>query len=269
MLIDMMGAVFLSIICMTFSSGPNRLGSACSGVAGGEDVMSCIEAPACLVRLSGNEYAMYMYSGTEGVTAITAMLSRKMESLDFFGGVEWAGSDTTPDTLNVIFSVARTLRGDPIGFMQGVFGPSISIGAGLNYAVFTPESEEDSAYELAALAGMQFSVFPTIALGAQISEMTLYSSNNSEWNPLFEYGVTCIFDRNLKVHFTVSDTTGSLGADLSVTPQLTIRSGSDGSGWNFGAAMNVGKFTINYGVLLAEETYTHSIGLIFKSGESL
>ena len=256
--------IILSIICMTFSGGPDRLANACSGVSGGEDIFSCIEAPACLVRLTENEYAVYVHAWRGEDSEVAAISSFKTEHLDLAGGVEWSGVNTSLDILTAVISVAKTLRGNPIGFMSGIFGPSISMGAGLDFE--HTGKEDESTSQLSALAGIQFSVFPTIAMGAQISGLTLYSTEDEEWDPIAEYGITCIFDRNLKVHLTVLDETLSFGADLAVTSDLTVRSGSDGSGWNFGASLDTGGFTVNYGVFLETDACTHSLGIILRSG---
>jgi hypothetical protein len=168
------------------------------------------------------------------------------------------------DTLRAEISSARTIRGDPIGFMEGVFGPSISIGASLGYLTTDPDSG-DGAGMLNAGLGFQFSVFPTVAIGANLSGVRLAGDRLVDQH--VNYGFTTVFDKRFRGHFAVTGGKAAVGFELGVRDWLTVRAGSDGSTWNSGASFQISQFSLDWAVILDEEDCRQVIGLGFAMGE--
>ena len=175
----------------------------------------------------------------------------------------WARSESSPDTVQVAVIAARTVKGDPIGFMEGVFGPSISLGAGLG-VTSTEDPPGGSRTMLSANAGFQFSVFPTVAVGADISGIRIMGDSLEE--RVFGFGFTSIFDKRFRGHYSLRNGTSSVGFDLDVSEWLTVRSGSDGSSWNSGLSFQGGWFSIDWAVVLNKVDCRQVLGIALYPG---
>ncbi|MBN2608676.1 MAG: hypothetical protein JXA64_06135 [Candidatus Fermentibacteraceae bacterium] len=172
----------------------------------------------------------------------------------------WTGSEDAPDTLRAAISTARTIRGDPVGFMDGVFGPSISIGTSLGY-ISADDGSGGTSSMLSAELGFQFSVFPTVAIGADMSGIRLLGDRLG--NRRVDYGFTTVFDKRFRGHFSVTDGNASVGFELGVKDWLTVRSGSDGSSWNSGATLQLGWFELEWAVALDDADCRQVFGMTF------
>ena len=172
-------------------------------------------------------------------------------------------SEFEPDTLLVALIAAETLKGDPIGFMEGVFGPSISVGGSLGLIV-TDDDTGNSSEMLSAGLGFQFSVFPTIAIGADVSNLRLAGDRLQE--RVIGYGFSTVFDRNFRGHFTVTNGKSALGFDLKVNDWLTVKTGSDGSSWNAGFSFEHDWFKLDWAVILNDHDCRQVLGISVSPG---
>ncbi len=172
-------------------------------------------------------------------------------------------SESAPDTVSVALIHARTLKGDPIGFMEGVFGPSISIGGALGLTVTDDETGNYSEM-LSAGLGFQFSVFPTIAIGANVSNLRL--TGDSLHERVIGYVFSTVFDRKFRGHFTVTNGKSALGFDLNISDWLTARTGSDGSSWNAGVSFEHEWLKLDWAVILNDHDCRQVLGISVSPG---
>ncbi len=172
-------------------------------------------------------------------------------------------SEFEPDTVLVALIAAKTLKGDPVGFMEGVFGPSISVGGSLGLTV-TDDDTGNSSEMLCAGFGFQFSVFPTIAIGADVSNLRIYGDSLQE--RVIGYGFSTVFDRSFRGHFTVTNGKSALGFDLKVKDWLTVRTGSDGSSWNTGFSFEHDWFKLEWAVILSDHDCRQVLGISVSPG---
>jgi hypothetical protein len=172
-------------------------------------------------------------------------------------------SEFEPDTVQVALIAARTLKGDPIGFMEGVFGPSISIGGSLGLTV-TDDDAGSYSEMISAGLGFQFSVFPTIAIGANVSNLRLAGDSLQE--RVIGYGFSTVFDRKFRGHFTVTNGKSALGFDLNINDWLTVRTGSDGSSWNAGFSFEHDWLKLDWAVILNDHDCRQVLGISVSPG---
>ncbi|MEN8208305.1 MAG: hypothetical protein ABFR50_03540 [Candidatus Fermentibacteria bacterium] len=165
--------------------------------------------------------------------------------------------------MEVALVAARTIKGDPIGFMEGVFGPSISAGLSLGLTV-TDDDSGNSSEMLSGGLGLQFSVFPTIALGLNVSNFRI--AGDSLHEKVIGYGITSVFDRNFRGHFTVTDGKCALGFDLALNDWLSVRTGSDGSSWNTGFSLEYDWFKLDWAMILNDLDCRQALGISVSPG---
>jgi len=189
-----------------------------------------------------------------------------LDSHPYGAAAGWIRSESEPDTLSLTLNTARTIKGDPIGFMEGVFGPSISIGGSLGFTL-TDADSGGSSEMLSADIGFQFSVFPTIAIGANVSNLRLYG--DSIQDRIIGYGISTIFDKRFRGHFSVTDGRSALGFDLGVNDLITVRTGSDGKSWNAGASVEYEWFRMDWAVILNDYDCRQVLGISIYPGGCL
>jgi len=256
--------VICSVLLALLAAPPGAWSSGCAvqPYSWSDDALSCRIAPAGLVRLEGWRAGL---SGRLDGSGETPGLSLGVAGFRAGRVVLGAGAGWSEaggaDTLDLGLAAAATLRGDPIGFMEGVFGPSISVGSSL---AWTRTGEGEGC--LSASIGLQFSIFPTIAVGADCSGLRLAGDRLVE--RILGYGVTCVYDRSFRAHLSVRDGRPAVGGELAVTDRLTVRTGSDGSLWVAGLAVPVGDLEFAYSVSLSGSGAVHRAGLEFSPGGS-
>lgn len=246
---------------ISFAPGPGVSGCACDPYAYADDAASCLDAPAGLVRIIGTEYTVYAVASDEDNNGLYAAVATELGSVHCGAGLGWTRSGSDSDTLDISVSIAETLRGDPVGFMEGVFGPSISVGASLGFA---STDEIESMNMLSASLGIQFSVFPTVAIGASVSDLRLFGDNLRERE--IGYGFSTVFHRGFRGHFSVSGSKPSFGFDLSINDWLSARTGSDGSSWNAGLSAYYNCFRVDWAVMLDNHDNRQTLGVSFSPG---
>lgn len=148
------------------------------------------------------------------------------------------------------FSACRVITGDPIGFMEGLYGPSITAGVSLRgqYA------RENGEYSAGADAGIQFSIFPSFALGVACTDLS--------GELIFHTGFSHVFNRNLEVHLNYGDRIWQGGAELTVRPGMIIAAGTDGSSLSCGLSVGGGQWLGGYGASFEEVSVEHTAGVL-------
>lgn len=248
-----------------FPQGPAAAGSACGPWAWSSDAVECAVAPAGLVRMTGFRYAIYTSIEDSQNGSLAAVAAGKLGGRHYSAAAAWIRDPEGIDTLYASLGTAGTLRGDPVGFMEGVFGPSITLGGSIGYA-FTEGDPDGDARMLSTDLGFQFSVFPTVAVGANMSGIRLAGDRIGERST--DYGFTTIFDRRFRGHFSVTDRRAAVGFELGVRDWLTVRAGSDGSSWNSGASLSAGPFGLDWSVVIHGLDTVHYLGVSFgEEGE--
>jgi hypothetical protein len=216
--------------------------------------------------MTGRQISVYTSARGSEYESIVAAAAGRLGSGHYGAAAGWIRNEWGPDTLAFSLSAARTLKGDPVGFMDGVFGPSISVGGSLDF-ITADDDIEGSASMLCGQLGLQFSVFPTVAIGADMSGVRLAGDRLRERR--IDYGFTTVFDKRFRGHFSVTDGDPSVGFELGVNDWLEVRSGSDGSSWNSGASLTLGWIALDWAVVIRDEDYRQVFGLSFTREEEL
>ena len=146
-------------------------------------------------------------------------------------------------------SGSYTAAGDPIGFMEGLFGPSITIGLSARYQYV--DSTEENLFDTDA--GFQFSLFPSSALGMTYTDIIQ--------DRLLTVGFSHVFSRNLKAHASLADGDWQVGCELQITRALRLLSGTDGDNVNAGVSFSPGEWSYGYGAVLHENAVEHRLGV--------
>ncbi len=246
-----------------FPRGPEAVGSASGPYAWSDDPAGCLQAPAGLVRITGSMFTVYSGASDADNGSLVAAAGGMLGGGHYGAGAGWVRTDTGPDTLMASLSAATTLKGDPIGFMEGVFGPSISVGGTLGF-ISTDENDLNDGRMLSADVGFQFSLFPTVAIAAQMSGIRLAGDSLRSRN--VNYGFSTVFDRRFRGHLSVSQGNPAVGFDLGVRDWLTVRSGSDGSSWNSGLSLEFYRFTLDWAVVLDDTDCRQLLGITAAFG---
>lgn len=252
--------LILTALVSMLPPGPASAGCSAYPYAWSSDPLSCLVAPAGLVRIESPQFqVMGRFDGdgsSPGIAAGAAAFS--LGSMALGAGGSWMRSDDS-DTLHVTVAASGVIKGDPIGFMEGIFGPSISAGGTLDWS---RSSEGENC--LAASLGAQFSVFPTVAIGADVSGLRL--AGDPLVSRTIGYGATYIYDRDFRAHLSVRERILAIGVELAVSDHLTVRTGSDGSSWDAGLTAGLGPFSLDYAVRLDRTTASHFTGITFTRG---
>lgn len=165
------------------------------------------------------------------------------------GAAAAAGSDFGSYALAA--GASYVLTGDPIGFMEGLFGPSIVVGVS-GGAVKTGGGPGPFA-----TASVQFSVFPSFAMGAAV-----------HWRegqrPEPGLGFTHVFNRAFSMNAGYSDGDPQVGAVLKVSGNLSVSAGTGDGRWHSGAAVGIGSFIADFSVSLSEDEVSGGAGLSWR-----
>lgn len=205
-----------------------------------------MSAPAGLGRM-GRLQAESVWGYSDGEQAFAAAAVMPLGTGGFSAGAGGGWNGALHDRFFQL-SGSYVLTGDPIGFMEGLFGPSVTTGASAGVHTDSTGSTEAS-FDL----GLQFSLFPSFALGVNCSDVS--------GSRIFKTGFSHVFNRNLLIHVNYGDETWQAGAELTVKPAFKLFSGTDGRGLNCGASLSRGEWTLSYGARLLENTIDHGAGI--------
>lgn len=226
----------------------------------GDSPATSLASPAGLSRLEGpSAEAWWGESESGGRWTLAAGLPCGKWSFGISGG--GATGSEAPDSVLAGVSAAKVLTGDPRGFIRGFFGPSICLGASLEVRS-APGGEGPS---FSACSHLQFSVFPTFAVGASLSRIGLSGPGSD--SPVFGYGGTYIFNRQLRGHVEYRDHAAGAGAELCIGERLVFSTGTDGHSWSAGLVALLGPFEAGYSVIMCDSAAFHGVSVSFSPGE--
>lgn len=186
------------------------------------------------------------YKGYNGSVFTAAVMPLGSGGFTGGAGAGWNGDQGRGEFQ---ISTCYVVTGDPIGFMEGLYGPSVTTGASA-CAVYTDSTEEmDVTFD----CGLQFSLFPSFALGLNCSDLA--------GDAVFNTGFSHVFNRSLKIHVNYGDESWQGGAELKVKPVLSLFSGTDGSSLSCGILFIHDRWAAEYGACFLETSIEHSLGL--------
>jgi hypothetical protein len=256
--------LLLCALASGFFSDGREAGCAAGPAAWAASASSGLDTPAGLVRIEGWEcFSGISTPGFEGSFRLTAGGGWNPGPFAAALGIGLGqGEGESPDTLIAVISAAKVLTGNPIGFMEGLFGPSISFGGYLEIVHMSGDTTDTG---ILGGGGVQFSVFPSFAVGVNCRDLRL--SGDSPRDHSWEYGITHVFNRDIRGHLTFSDGDVAAGADLSLISGLRISTGTDGSSWSIGTGIETGRFTIDYGLDMKGSGVVHTLSVSFSAVE--
>jgi hypothetical protein len=161
-----------------------------------------------------------------------------------------------------VLSLAKVITGNPIGFMEGLFGPNISAGG---YIEMVHTSGDSGGTSLLGGGGLQFSVFPSSAVGVTGRNLLISGERTSEAE--WEYGITHVFNRDIRGHLTLREGDVEVGADLVLMQDFRISTGTDGSSWSMGAGLETGRFILDYGLDIDRDGVAHTLSVTYSPVE--
>ncbi len=229
---------------------PSTLGKGVHPSAWARSALELFEAPAGLSRLEYGQVHGWVWSeGTEGFRGSVSGGLPVSEGV-FALGASVAGR-TDLDSYAVAAGGSWVITGDPIGFMEGLFGPSIVLGAS---GGLQDTGEGAGPF---ATASAQFSMFPSFALGAA-----------SHWRDSkrasVSFGFTHVFNRAFTLNASISRGDPEIGAVLRVSPGLGVSAGTNGKAWHSGVSVERGPFVLDLAVVLTEDTVSGGAGVTWR-----
>lgn len=211
------------------------------------DPVSCMAVPAGMGRLEFFELAaMVGITDDEPSGYVAAVKPLGRSGFHLGAGAGW-DNDCRKGIAQL--SGSYVIAGDPIGFMEGLFGPSITTGVSVRYQY--ADSTGDNLYDLDA--GFQFSLFPSFALGMTYNDIIE--------NRKLTTGFSHVFNKNLTAHTSLSDDNWQVGCELKITRALRLYSGTDGDNVNAGVRFSPGRWDFGYGAVLHENAVEHRFGI--------
>ncbi len=211
--------------------------------------MSCMSAPAGMGRIEFTETtASFKVSDNDFSGAAAVILP--IGDTKFHTGVAmlW-NNEQGVGTAQI--SGSYIVTGDPIGFMEGLFGPSITVGFSSRYIFADSMPEDSSSFDIDA--GFQFSLFPSFAIGMMGTDIL----NNRE----ITTGFSNVFNRTLKGHVSFTEDSWQVGCELSISRFFRVFSGTDTKNVHAGLLYSFGSWKSDYAVILHENAIEHSVGL--------
>lgn len=159
-------------------------------------------------------------------------------------GAGWNGSEN----MGVVqLASCYVVTGDPVGFMEGLYGPSITTGASVSIAYNDSSGSVDAEADL----GFQFSLFPSFAMGVNCADVS--------GDAVFHTGFSHVFNRNLEIHVNYGSETWQGGAELTVSPQLKVLAGTEGNHLNGGFVYTMESWDVSYGAVFSETSVGHAL----------
>jgi hypothetical protein len=260
----------------TASFGPTGHAVTVPGYSWADGPSSWLEAPGCLVRAEVWEAgASGRMGGADPAGSWTDDGSVRLSAAGPLGGA-YAGASAAAglgavDTLSASLAGAWLVTGDPVSFMEGFFGPSVSVGASLGAR--SVSGDDDSSGEILAAASAQVALFPTFCLGAGTSGYRLAGwgdegLRSEDAGGELAASCTYIFGRRLRGHLGFGAGGPSAGADLRVSDGLLVMTGTDGDHWSVGARAEYGRLSADYSLRLTAASAAHAGGISLKLGDT-
>ncbi len=245
----MVHSLLAALVCSVWNGGPLEQALGVHPASWSSDPLSCAVSPAGYGRIDGRALQVSGTLGGEG-ESYAAAASLPM-GRGFTGAL--SGFFTTEgedDRGTVQLSGCYVVTGDPIGFMEGLYGPSVTAGLSVAGVFGDSVDSPDQRVDL----GVQFSLFPSFAVGVQSTDIF--------GEGVFNTGFSHVFNRSLEIHVNYGDETWQGGAELTVSSLLRILAGTDGEVLNAGFELAPGMgWKAGYAVEFQEDSLTHTLGL--------
>jgi len=204
-------------------------------------------APAGMGRIEFLEVtAIGGVSGTEPSGCVAAVLPLGTSGFHLGSAAGW---DAEENTGTAQISGSYVVAGDPIGFMEGLFGPSITTGVSARYQF--SDSTDGNTIDLDA--GIQFSLFPSFAVGMLYTDVVN--------DRVLTTGFSQVFNRNFKAHAGYGNHSWQVGCELMVTRKFRVYSGVNSGSVHAGAGFSTRHWSFGYGAVLHENEVEHSFGV--------
>lgn len=243
---------FLLVVLSLLNPSPSVMGRGVHPAAWGRGSWELTDSPAGLSRLEYPELASWWWSSSGDTPEISVSGGLPLPGDRYFiGGTLTSDSDL--GGFRAVLGGARVLTGDPIGFMEGLFGPSMVIG--LSGGV----SDHGDGAQTFASGSAQLSLFPSFALGA-------VSTWRRDHRPDFTLGFTHVFNRAFTLNAAMSRGTPQIGGVLKVSPRLSVTAGTMGDGWHSGLVLEEKAFRADLAVVLDENRVSAGAGLGWRIG---
>ncbi len=228
-------------------AGPVQTGLGVFPVAWSNDPVSSMAAPAGMGRFEFPEVAAIGgVSGAEPSGCVAAVLPLGSSGFHLGSAAGWNAEEKAGAAQ---ISGSYIVAGDPIGFMEGLFGPSITTGVSARYQF--ADSTGGNAFDLDA--GIQFSLFPSFAVGMQYTDIVNDRALTT--------GFSQVFNRNFKAHAGYGNHSWQVGCELMITRKFRVYSGVDGGNVHAGAGFASQHWSFGYGAVLHENEIEHRIGV--------
>ncbi len=215
--------------------------------------MQLPDAPAGLSRLTGPEVGAWYWGAGNGPGAVGLAGGIPLAEGRFAGGLSAYVEGEGLDRFGAMAGGSWVITGDPIGFMEGLFGPSLVLGASAGVM------EEGAGVFPVGDGSLQLSLFPSFALGASC----LWKHGK---RPEGHFGFTHVFNRAFTVNAGISGGDPEIGAVLSLSPGLCISAGTGGSLWHTGVSVGIGSLRAEAAVAASRETVSGGVGLNWSAG---
>ncbi len=229
-------------------TGTAQTGIGVFPAAWSDDAFSCMQSPAGMGRIEFLEVAATgLVTDDHGSGSFAAVQPLGLSGFHVGVGAGWNSINNT-GTGQV--SGSYIIAGDPIGFMAGLFGPSLTTGFSARY--LHSDSSEVNSFDCDA--GVQFSLFPSSAVGVSVI--------NILDNRVFTTGFSHVFNRNLIVHTALSEGKWQVGAGLMITRKLQLYAGTNKkNNVHSGFTFSNGNWKFGYGAVFQENSVNHVFGL--------
>ncbi len=214
---------------------PSIMGRGVHPAAWASSALELFDAPAGLSRLVGPGTGGWVRSYRDGPGEIGVFGGLPLPG-DRFSAGALVSVDTEIDDFEFALGGSWVVTGDPIGFMEGLFGPSIVLGCS-GGAIDPGEGLEPFA-----TASLQFSMFPSFALGAA-------STWSADARPRMSLGFTHVFNRAFTLNAGFTPESPEIGAVLRISPDLSFTAGTGGKDWHSGVLLDAGPFRVDLSVV--------------------
>lgn len=231
-------------------SPPSVMGRGVHPAAWAASSLELLDAPAGLSRLEGPELGGWARSFREGPGEIGLFGGLPLPGDRFSAGAV-VSTATGMDGFEFAAGGSWVVTGDPIGFMEGLFGPSIVVGCSGGAA------DSEDGFRPFATASLQFSMFPSFALGAA-------STWRADARPRMSLGFSHVFNRAFTLNAGFTPESPEIGAVLRVSPNLSFTAGTGGSDWHSGVLLHKGPFLADLSVVFDGDDAEGGAGLSWR-----
>lgn len=240
-----MPAVLVAVLLCV--SPPSVQGRGVHPAAWASTPFELLDAPAGLSRLESPEAGFWARSRSGGPAEFGVCGGIPLPGERFAAGA-LVSADSGSGGFGFALGGSFVLTGDPIGFMEGLFGPSIVLGCSGG------ASDSEDGLEPFATASIQFSMFPSFALGAG-------TTWKADARPRMSLGFSHVFNRAFTLNAGFTPESPEIGAALRVSPNLSFTAGTGGKDWHSGVLLHAGSVRLELSVLLDGDEAEGSAGL--------